>query len=327
MGKPSAVGIMTIDRPPLPAATRLGERRSCSALVAVLATTLSIAFAAVGCNSSSLFAHASHSPSKLSHATRSPQSTATAATVPQTESSSAEPSPRKQRWKPRAGLSWQWQLSVPVDQSFNVDVYDIDMFENDADVVARLHAAGRKVICYVDVGSSENFRPDLSKFPKSVLGKSDGWPGERWLDIRRIDVLRPIMAARFDLCAQRGFDGVEPDLMDGYASDTGFPITAADQLKYDLMIAGLGHERGLAVGLKNDLAQIPELVGHFEFAVNEQCAQYSECQLLIPFIAAGKPVFHTEYNLPKSAFCEQTTSLGFSSMLKKIELGPWRDPC
>lgn len=328
MAKPRALGIMTIDRPPpRPAARRFGQRRSFSARVAVLAITLSTAFAAVGCHSSSLFAHASHSPSKLSHTTNSPRSTATAGTVPQAESGSAGPSPNKQRWKPRAGLSWQWQLSVPVDQSVNVDVYDIDMFENDANVVALLHAAGRKVICYVDVGSYEKFRPDISKFPKSVLGKSNGWPGERWLDIRQVDVLRPIMAARFDLCAQRGFDGVEPDLMDGYASDTGFPITASDQLKYNLMIAGLGHERGLAVGLKNDLTQIPELVGHVEFAVNEQCAEYSECQTLIPFIAAGKPVFHTEYNLPKSAFCEQTTSLGFSSMLKKPDLGSWRDPC
>ncbi|MCW2527545.1 MAG: putative endo alpha,4 polygalactosaminidase [Pseudonocardiales bacterium] len=233
----------------------------------------------------------------------------------------------KVQWRPEAGLSWQWQLSVPVDQSVNVAVYDIDLFENSGDVVKALHAAGRKVICYLDVGSYEDYRPDKGLFPASVRGKSNGWAGENWLDIRQLDVLRPIMAARMDLCAQRGFDGVEPDLMDGYTSDTGFPLTASDQLKYNLMIADLGHERGLAVGLKNDLAQIPQLVSDFDFSVNEQCAEYSECEMLLPFIAAGKPVFHAEYSLPKSSYCAMTSRLGLSSIRKRLELGSWRDPC
>jgi hypothetical protein len=237
------------------------------------------------------------------------------------------PTAQQTRWRPEAGLRWQWQLSVPVDQSVDAAVYDIDLFENDASVVASLHAAGRKVICYVEVGSFEDFRPDQGAFPNSLLGKANGWPGERWIDVRQIEVLRPIMAARFDLCAQRGFDGVEPDLMDGFSSDTGFPLTDTDQLRYNLMIADLGHQRGLAVGLKNDLTQIPQLVPHFEFAVNEQCAEYEECPLLVPFIAAGKPVFHAEYDVPTSAFCEQTTALGFSSIRKHLDLGAWRETC
>jgi hypothetical protein len=200
--------------------------------------------------------------------------------------------------------------------------------ENDASVVAALHAAGRKVICYIDVGGWEDYRSDAANFPDSVKGNTiDGWPSEKWLDIRQIDVLRPIMAARFDVCAQKGFDGVEPDLMDAASADTGFPLTPADQLKYNLMIADLGHERGLAVGLKNDLTQIPQLVSHFEFSVNEQCAEYSECQLLVPFIATGKPVFHAEYDVPTSAFCQQTTALGFSSIRKKLDLGAWLETC
>ena len=43
------------------------------------------------------------------------------------------------------------------------------------------------------------------------------------------------MAARFDLCRQKGFDAVEPDLVDGYIQTTGFPLTAADQLTYNRM--------------------------------------------------------------------------------------------
>ena len=170
-------------------------------------------------------------------------------------------------------------------------------------------------------------RPDHAAFPDDVQGGPDGWHGERLLDIRRLDVLRPIMAARFDICAERGYDGVEPDLMDAASADTGFPLTPADQLAYNLMIADLAHERGMAVGLKNDLTQIPELVSHFEFSVNEQCAEYSECEMLVPFIAAGKPVFHAEYDLPTTAYCQQSTALGLSSIRKELDLSAWRETC
>ncbi|MGW0029811.1 endo alpha-1,4 polygalactosaminidase [Streptomyces sp. NPDC003314] len=231
------------------------------------------------------------------------------------------------RWQPRPGLAWQWQLDGRVDPSVNVPVYDIDGFENSAADVARLHRDGRKVICYVNVGAWEDYRPDKDAFPESVLGGPNGWHGERWLDIRRLDVLRPLMERRFDMCRDKGFDAVEPDLVEGYGNDTGFPLTADDQLRYNRMIADIAHERGLAVGLKNDLHQIPLLVDHFDFAVNEECAQFDECGLLEPFIAAGKAVFHVEYEEAPSRFCPRSRSLRLSSMLKNPELDVWRKPC
>ncbi|WSQ14185.1 endo alpha-1,4 polygalactosaminidase [Streptomyces sp. NBC_01231] len=235
--------------------------------------------------------------------------------------------PAKTRWKPRPGLAWQWQLDGRVTPSADVPVYDIDGFENSAADVARLHREGRKVICYVNVGAWENFRPDKDAFPRSVLGETNGWAGERWLDIRRLSVLKPIMERRFDMCRDKGFDAVEPDLVEGYGNDTGFPLTARDQLAYNRMIAAVAHERGLSVGLKNDLPQIPRLLAHFDFAVNEECAQYDECAELAPFIAAGKAVFHVEYSEPRSSFCAESRRLGLSSMVKEPELGVWRQPC
>ncbi|MFD4570921.1 endo alpha-1,4 polygalactosaminidase [Streptomyces sp. NPDC058417] len=233
----------------------------------------------------------------------------------------------KARWKPRPGLAWQWQLDGKVDPSADVPVYDIDGFENTAADVARLHRDGRKVICYVNVGAWEDFRPDKDAFPRAVLGGPNGWDGERWLDIRRISVLRPIMERRFDMCRDKGFDAVEPDLMEAYGNRTGFPLTARDQLRYNRMIASIAHERGLAVGLKNDLPQIPELVGDFDFAVNEECAQFDECHLLTPFIEAGKAVFHVEYTEPAASFCPRSRKLGLSSMVKNLDLDAWRRPC
>ncbi|MFI8169000.1 endo alpha-1,4 polygalactosaminidase [Streptomyces sp. NPDC085931] len=231
------------------------------------------------------------------------------------------------RWQPRPGTAWQWQLSGRLDTSVDVPVYDIDGFDHSADTVAALHDDGRKVICYLSTGAWEEFRPDAEKFPEAVLGRGNGWRGERWLDIRRTDVLEPLMAARIDMCRDKGFDAVEPDDMDGYRNDTGFPLTAADQLRYNRLVARLAHDRGLAVGLKNDLDQIPELVGDFDFAVNEQCAQYGECGALTPFIRAGKAVFHVEYEVPTGRFCAESRRLKLSSLLKKYELGAWRRAC
>src|SRR5437588_5570608 len=115
-------------------------------------------------------------------------------------------------WIPAPNTSWQWQLTGAVDQSVNVTMYDIDLFNNTASAVASLHAQGRKVVCYVSVGSWEDFRPDAASFPASVKGSTlDGFPNERWLDIRNLDVLGPIMGARLDMCKAKGFDAVEPD--------------------------------------------------------------------------------------------------------------------
>jgi len=250
--------------------------------------------------------------------------------APEKPSASASPAPvaSAKYWTPAPGTTWQWQLSGTVDQSFDVQVYDIDGFTNSADVVASLHAKDRKVICYVDVGSAENFRSDYRKFPAAVLGKGlDGWPDERWLDVRRWDVLEPIMSERIDLCRDKGFDAVEPDNVDGFANDSGFPLTADDQLRYNRRIAGLAHSRGLSVGLKNDLAQVSALVDSFEFAVNEECAAYDECEELRPFIQAGKAVFHVEYETPPARFCAATKALGFSSLHKNLELDAAREPC
>ncbi|MGA5194862.1 endo alpha-1,4 polygalactosaminidase [Streptomyces exfoliatus] len=238
-----------------------------------------------------------------------------------------DPKPAEERWRPAPGLAWQWQLSGRLDPTVDVPVYDIDGFDHPASTVTDLHRRGRKAICYLSTGAWEDFRPDADRFPKSVLGKGNGWEGERWLDIRRTDVLEPLMAERLDMCRTKGFDAVEPDNMDGYRNRTGFPLTAADQLRYNRLIARLAHERGLAVGLKNDLDQIPELLADFDFAVNEQCAEYDECDRLAPFVAAGKAVFHVEYELDTAEFCPQARKLGLSSMQKRYELGVWRRAC
>jgi hypothetical protein len=233
-----------------------------------------------------------------------------------------------QIWQPTPGLKWQWQLTGKVDTSFAVDVYDIDGFENGAAVVDRIHARGARAVCYLSAGSWENWRPDAGDFPSSVKGRSNGWPGERWLDVRRMDVLQPIMERRMDMCVAKGFDAIEPDNIDGYANRSGFPLTYRDQLAYNRMLSTQAHERGLAIALKNDTAQVADLVSYFDFAVVEECFRYKECAAYSPFVNRGKAVLAAEYDTRKKATkCARARELRFSLIFKNLKLDSWRRSC
>jgi hypothetical protein len=231
-------------------------------------------------------------------------------------------------WRPPLAISWQWQLTGTIDQTVPAQMFDVDLFDTPAATVAALRAAGHKVICYVSAGSFEDWRPDAAQFPSIVKGNPlDGWPGEQWLDVRRWDLLKPLIEARMDLCSSKGFDGIELDNVDGYTNDTGFPLTATDQLTFNRALAASAHARGLSVGLKNDLDQVGDLVASFDWALNEECFTYDECDLLRPFIAAGKPVLNVEYTMTPDQFCPQAKALGFSSLVKHLNLDAYRVAC
>ncbi|WP_432488260.1 endo alpha-1,4 polygalactosaminidase [Kineococcus sp. SYSU DK018] len=230
-------------------------------------------------------------------------------------------------WSPEQGTAWQWQLSGDLDLTVDVPVYDVD-HQVPAEVVDRLHADGRRVICYVSAGTVESYRDDAGRFPDEVVGRPlADWPDERWLDVRRLDVIGPILLDRLDECRDKGFDAVEPDNVDAWANDSGFDLTAADQLRFNRWLAAAAHERGMGVALKNDLDQVRDLVGDFDFAVNESCARYEECDLLQPFVDAGKAVLHVEYDLTPERFCRVAHRPGFSSMLKDGDLTAYRYVC
>lgn len=234
-------------------------------------------------------------------------------------------------WHPYAGASFQIQFSGELDLSVEAEVYDLDLFDTDEDVIEALHARGSHVVCYISVGSWEDWRPDADQFPAEVIGNDyAGWPGENWLDIRQIDALAPLLRARLDLCAAKGFDGVEPDNIEIYDNDSGFPITYADQLNFALWLAEEAHARGLVIGLKNAPDMIPDVLPDYDFAVVEDCYVYDWCAELQPFITAGKPVFALEYTdmqFDLDAACEQADSLGLTMLLKHRDLDAFRQTC
>lgn len=232
-------------------------------------------------------------------------------------------------WQPAPGTSWQIQYTGELDiTSFDVQVYDLDLFDTPQDIIDTLHEQNRRVICYFSAGSWEDWRPDAANFALELLGNPlDGWQGEQWLDIRRLDLLAPLMEARLNLAYQKGCDAVDPDNVNGYTNNTGFALIAADQLAYNRFLAQAAHSRNLAIGLKNDLDQIPDLLNDFDFAVNEECFTYNECHLLQPFIAANKPVFGIQYDLAPENFCPQANALNFDFLAKHWELDAWRVAC
>ena len=231
-------------------------------------------------------------------------------------------------WHPPAHPTWYWQLDGTVNNGEPVEIYDIDGFENSAAEVALLHAEDRRMICYIDVGTAEDFRPDFDEFPKSVLGKSNGWPGEHWLDIRQLSILEPIMTARFRMCREKGFDAVEPDNMEGYANKSGFRLTAHEQLTYDDWIAEEVHSLGMAVFQKNDSEQTPEQEPLFDGAITEECNQFKECGDYAPYLAAGKPVLNAEYKLKTSKFCAADEAAGIMGARFNLALNGKRfEPC
>jgi hypothetical protein len=253
-------------------------------------------------------------------------------------------------WHPALNARWQYQLqgvaayastgginvgisAVPYTGGAAVSpsVFDFDLYVDqavsgnnttlDTAGVNAVHAAGKKAICYVSAGSWENWRSDAGQFPASVLGNKNGWAGEKWLDVRQTSVLLPIMEARVQKCRQAGFDGVEWDNVDGYTNRTGFPLTSADQLNYDASLANLAHKYGLTVALKNDVEQLVDLAPYFDYAVNEQCQQYSECGgYTTYFLNAGKTVFQVEYKLQLGKFCPQANAENRNAIQKNFDL-------
>jgi hypothetical protein len=226
-------------------------------------------------------------------------------------------------WVPLQGSSWDWYLQGGAVTGRGVDVYDVDLFETSASQVAVQKAEGAHVVCYLSAGTWEPYRPDADSYPAEILGNNwDEWD-ERYVDIRRLDLLGPILAARMDLCADKGFDAVEPDNIDTYWADTGFPLTEADELNFIRWLIDQAHDRGLGIAQKN----VPELAGELgdemDFIVTEDCFVDGWCDDVSAYLDAGKAVLAAEYadrTTTLDPYCPIALTNGVSLILKDRDL-------
>src|SRR5688572_13984440 len=102
-------------------------------------------------------------------------------------------------YRPDVDVTWQWQLDGTINTQHDVEIYDVDLFETPDAVLQQLRTRGVRILCYFSAGSSESSRPDFGSIPAAALGRTlDGYPNERWLDIRSRKVL-DVMVARLEL--------------------------------------------------------------------------------------------------------------------------------
>lgn len=223
--------------------------------------------------------------------------------------------------------TWQWQLRGEFDPNIDAEVFVLDAFGTSVEDVRRLRERDRRAVCYVNVGTYEQSRPDADRFPPTVLGAPAHATGDRWLDIRQWSALEPVIADRFRLCYGKGFTAVMPANMDGYARASGFPLTFDDQLVFNRRLAALARSTKLSPGLTNDLEQVVALEPTFDFAINEECFRRAECDQLLPFVDSRKPVFQVEYDELADEFCIAAQGYGFATIRKERDLGAWRERC
>ena len=222
----------------------------------------------------------------------------------------------------------------------SVEVYDIDGFENTAEEVKKLHEKGIHVICYIDVGGAEEYRPDYSKFKEDEEKYKVQMTGnriEKWeefyINIKELTYVEPIMKARFEMRKEKGFDAVEPDEDESWTvteAESGIKggISKADQLAYNKWIAETVHSLGMAVIQKNDAGQTSEQNKYFDGVITEECNLSSECGDFKPYLEEGKPVMNAEYSNTKAKFCKKDEEAGIMGARFNVNLNGKRfEPC
>ena len=229
-------------------------------------------------------------------------------------------------------LTWDIQLAgIDLDRLTAVDVVEIDGAEATAGDVDALHDAGIFAICYVNAGAWEEWRADAARYPEGIIGSEyPGWPGERFVDIRALETLGPILESRLDTCAAKGFDAVDPDNVDTWDAETGFDLTRDDQLLFNRWLADQAHARGLAIGQKNAPDLAADLVDDFDFAVTEDCLVDDWCDAMQRYASAGKPVLMVEYTdrgLSDGEICALAEGSFGHVVIKHRDLDAWSAHC
>jgi len=271
---------------------------------------------------------------------------------------SAPPAAPTSWWVPPLGSQpWQWELSNPLkltnaaqmgtkDKLPNGSlapapiIYDIDGIINPASTVAALHASGKHVVCYVEVGAAGNYYSTTDEGTATtyyaqfaaagVLGSAvSGWP-ERYVDIRSAATVSIVESMIAQQCAAKGFDAVETDIDESYNSANGFGLTQADEVTYMTALADYMHGLGLGWWIKNpddtgdDYATLMAPLA--DAVLTEQCNQYSTCGALSAYLGT-KAVFNAEYHVKPAKFCPSDIVRGINGAEFNLNLTGVRKPC
>lgn len=261
-------------------------------------------------------------------------------------------------WVPPLGSQpWQWELDHQLRLTSATDmgthdrlpdgahapapvIYDIDGIINPASTVVHLHAMGKHVVCYVEVGAAGNYYSAQSEgIPTTYFAqlrdagefgnRVEGYP-EYYLNITSKTTVSIVEAMIRQQCSAKGFDAVETDIDTEYADDSGFALTRMDEVRYMTTVATYIHGLGMGWWIKNpddtgdgfaaDMYPLADAV------LTEQCNQYDSCGLLRPYFG-HKAVFNAEYSLAPSRFCARDDALGINGAQFSVALTGVRRPC
>jgi glycosyl hydrolase family 114 len=184
---------------------------------------------------------------------------------------------------PPTGTDWDYQLGGNRPVPDHVGIVERDRLAEPL--------AGKYNVCYVNGFQTQ---ADQKRFWHrhhwSLVLKDGGKPvvdsvwGEWLLDTRthvKRAALAKIMAKWTQKCADDGFDAVEYDNLDSF-SRSHHLLTKKDNRKYAALLVSAAHDAGLAAAQKNWAEWDGTTVG-YDFAVAEQCAQYSECSSYVDY--------------------------------------------
>ena len=199
--------------------------------------------------------------------------------------------------------AWQMVLQnntqVTASANDGIDIYDVDVDSSDA-TFSSILGAGKYLVCYFSAGSSEAYRRDVGCF-NTNLGAGDygcnyggAYGDEFWLNTSSIEVRR-IMQDRIERAAQKKCSAIDPDNIDAYGNNNGIGATESDSISFMQFLANEAHSRGMGIGLKNSLEIFDSVSSIIDFAVNEECVKYSECNTYTNFLASRAPVVNIEY--------------------------------
>jgi hypothetical protein len=145
------------------------------------------------------------------------------------------------------------------DESIVDSVVFLDPFSTSVHAVDSVHKSRRSAVCVLRAGVWEPDRPDATRFAPTLRG-SLAHDGGRWLDIRAWALLAEPLSDRLALCAAKGFDGVLLTHLDGWVQPTGFPLSHADQIRFNTAMVGAARRHGLRVSIRpTPLTPLPNL--------------------------------------------------------------------
>jgi hypothetical protein len=214
-----------------------------------------------------------------------------------------------------------------------VDYLEIDGFDSSKELVTQIKANGTKAICYISVGTAEDFRPDfaeLKKIPNTVGKAYPNFAGDYFINTNHWRDFFPVMEKRIMMCKDKGFDYVDFDVIDSYAVDpkeSGFDLTEETQIAYIMALTDAAHAAGLKTVQKNTTELAVKLEPHFDALLLEQCMEYDFCDEAAPYVRAEKPVFNIEYPdstkediYAQAVICRKSEQAGIRTIFSNLAL-------